>query len=288
MPASSNVQSRPSTARGKSLVPTLTTLAKTLQFYWFIGHLLSISFFIGNMFYSFFNKSKSLNQYRLSLFFVIITYSIVIKQIHFKTNRIQDINKKVLNIQFFKDENVQYLSLAIVLLLTSFKIGAISGGLYSFTIFSLFHVLSYFQNYILNSLPISISNQQLINSRINFFTSNYNKQALTFASNSEIFLPIGFLFRLPFLLFKIFRDPLYVIIDLFTFAFVIVFVKLRFNDNPYTQSIVNELDMKIKTIVNHPKLSGYPLSAIYEQNFKPTLTKYIGPIQIPNTVKKTQ
>lgn len=272
----------------KSFVQNTIQLSKTLQFYWFIGHVLSISFFILTTTFSFFSKKRSLYYYKLTLVFVIITYSIVLKQIYFKNTKLASLKKK-LTINLLKDENVQYLLLAVTLLISSFKIGSISGGLYSFEIFSIFHVLSYFQNHILSSLSLSISTQQSINSKINFFTSNYNQQALYIAANSELFLPVGFLLQMPFLLFTVFRDPLYVAIYVLVFILVVVFVKLRYNDNKFSQSIVAQWDAKAEQIVNHPQLQAYQLGPFYKEKVKGLLNTYLGPIKIsPVSAKKSQ
>lgn len=272
----------------RSFIQTIIPLSKTLQFYWFIGHVLSFYFFLLTTIFSFFSRRKSLYYYQLTLVFVIITYSIVIKQIYLKNTSFTALRKK-LTINLLKDENVQYLLLAVTLLVSSFKIGSISGGLYSFEIFSIFHILSYFQNYLLNSLPLSLSTQQSINSKINFFTSNYNQQALYVAANSELFLPIGFFLQIPSLLFTLFRDPVYVVVYIQVFIMVVVFVKLRYNDNKFSQSIVAQWDAKVQQIVNHPQLQTYQLGQLYNGTIKGLLNSYLGPIRIaPVSAKKSQ
>lgn len=275
-----NTQSRP-----KSFVQTVIPLAKTLQFYWFIGHVSSLVFFTFDFLFSFINKSKALKFYQLTLVSVIITYSIVIKQVHLKNSWNV---AKLLQLQSFKDENIQYLSLSLVFLLASFKIGPVN-GYYSLIVFSIFHVLHYFQKNLLPSLPISIAGQQSINSKINHFTSNYSQQALLVAANMEVFLPLALLMKSFLLVFMIFKDPSYVLVYLFTLASIVVFIKLRYNDNKYTQDVIQQWDYKISTVLNHPQLQAYPLSNLYHQNFKALVAKYIGPIRIaPKTSKKTQ
>lgn len=272
--------------RPKSFVKTVTELSRTIQFYWFVGHVLSLVFFAWSRVLGFFSKTKSLRYYQLTLLCVVFTYGIVIKQIHFKSGGLAGIKRKNFGV-LLKDENVQYLGLAITFLLSSVIIGEVSGGLYSIQIFSVFHVLSYFQNYILSSLPISISAQQVISTRINYFTSNFNQQALAVAANLELFMPLGFILLIPTLIFKLFRNPLYVFVTLQVFAYIVVFIKLRYNDNKYTQAVVQQLDYKILSFVNHPRLQAYPLAQIYEQTVKGLIRQYLGPILINPTTKKT-
>lgn len=263
----------------KSFVQTIVPLAKTSQFYWYIGHVLSVVSFAGQMLYSLFSAPKALRYYRYTLLFELISYGIVIKQVHFKT-------KAPSRNQVLKDENVQYFLLALILWVTSFKIGAVAGALYSFVIFSFFHSVAYFQSNILSSLPISISAQDTINSRISFITSNYNQQALFLAASAETMIITTFLWGAPFLIFKLFKDPIFVIVDLYAFVAVVVFVKLRYNDSQHTLNVVNQFDYKISTTLSNPMLPP-AIGAFYNVSFKGFVQKWIGPIRVPSPAAKT-
>lgn len=272
----------------RGLIQTIVPLAKTQQFYWYVGHVLTVLLFVFNQISSFIAPARSEALYRWALLAVLATYAIVVRQIHFRGGLGQIVSKAT-SPGFLRDDNVQYLGLALVLYLSSFKIGAVAGTLYSFAIFSVFHALTYFQNNLLHALPLPIERQQALNTRINDFTTNSNQQALLIAANAELFTPLSFVLQLPALVFRIFRDPVYVIVDVLTLATIVVFLKLRFNQNKYTQTVVQQLDLRISAFVSNPLL---PLQAqlfgIYAA-FRNALVTYIGPIRISAgaTAKKT-
>lgn len=266
----------------KAFSLTIVLLAKTLQFYWYLGHVLSVVSFVFSFFLGFFSSSKSLSYYRYSLFFELISYGIVVKQVHF-TKR-----KSAWN-QLLKDENVQYLLFAAVLAMSSYIVGPLTGSLYSYVIFSFFHSVSYFRTNILDIMPISLKAQATLNSQITFLTSNYNQQALFFASAAEVTILSNFFWDIPRIFFLMFRNPLRTVVKVMTFAASVVFVKLRYNDSQYTKRVVQELDMRITTFLSHPVVPQ-SIASFYNITFKDLVVKYIGPIRVSNStqVKKTQ
>lgn len=268
--------------QAKSFGQTIATLALSKQFYWFVGHVLEIIFFILNMISSFF--SRSAKYYNCALVAVLFTYGIVIKQIHFKNSGIFGIGKvardRELRARLVRDDNVQYFLLALVFLLSSGTIGGVAGGLYSFTIFSIFHVLTYFQTNLLGSMPLNKLQQQNWNAKINHFTSTYNQQALLMAANAEFLLLSGFVFTIPLMFVQIFRIPLFVVVNTSVFAAVVVFLKLRYISNRYTQEIVSQWDMKINQVLLSGKLPS-SLSEYYNIRLKGLIQKLTDPIQLP-------
>lgn len=266
----------------KSMGQTIATLALSQQFYWFVGHVLEIIFFIFNMIISFF--SRSAKYYNCALVTVLFTYGIVIKQIHFKNSGIIGITKiasdKDLRARLVRDDNVQYFLLALVFLLSSGAIGGVAGGLYSFTIFSIFHVLTYFQANLLGSLPLNKLQQQKVNGRINHFTTTYNQQALLMAANAEFLLLSGFIFTIPLMFVQIFRIPVFVIVNTFVFVSIVVFLKLRYISNRYTQEIISLWDMKINQILLSGKLPP-SLGELYNIKFKGLVQRLTDPIKLP-------
>lgn len=229
-----------------------TTLLKTQQFYWFIGHFLTLAFFIANTIEGIF--SSNLKYYRLCLICIIGTYVIVIKQIHFKTKT----SIKNLSIsKFLKDENGQYFLLAIWFYIASYVIGKITGGLFSFVIYSGFHFLGYFQTNLVGFLPFSLQTEQRINSSINRFTSQFNQYALMMAANSEIFIVISLVIYLPLLVFKLFSRMMYVVVHLMTIFVVACFVKLRCGNSMFTRQILTQYDAKVQQILQMPQLQQF-------------------------------
>mmetsp|Transcript_1749 Transcript_1749/g.1744 ORF Transcript_1749/g.1744 Transcript_1749/m.1744 type:complete len:286 (+) Transcript_1749:953-1810(+) len=274
--------------QAKSLGQTIATLALSKQFYWFVGHVLEITFFILNMISSFFSRSAKF--YNCALVAVLFTYGIVIKQIHFKKTGIlglgQVVRDRDLRARMIRDDNVQYFLLALVFLLSSGTIGGVAGGLYSFTIFSVFHVLTYFQTNLLASMPFNKEQQQNLNARINHFTTTYNQQALLMAANAEFLLLSGFIFTVPLMFVQIFRMPLFVIVNTSVFAAIVVFLKLRYISNRYTQEIVSQWDMKINQVLLSGKLPA-SLNEYYNIRLKGLIQKFTDPIQLP-TIASTK
>ncbi|CUM66338.1 uncharacterized protein PRCAT00004001001 [Priceomyces carsonii] len=262
---------------------SILPLLRTQQFYWYLGHVLTLVFFVLNFF------SRSLRVYRLCLLAILLSYFIVIRQIFFKgqaKKTLKSISDPGFRYQLLKDENVQYLILALVFFASSFIVGQVTGGLYSFAIFSLFHSLSYFQTNIVSGLPIGASRKNSISSAITRFTTGYNKQALFIAANSETIMLSGVFISIPLSAFRIFRNPLYVLVNVFLFATIVVFLKLRYDSNQYTQAVFNQWDTKINQLLMHP--SAPPsLKYTYSTTFKGLLKRYIEPIKIQKNIKKT-
>lgn len=221
----------------------LIRLAQTQQFYWFVGHVLAFLFFVVHTFTLFFRPRLALRYYRFSLVAILLTYLIVIKQVHLK--------KGITSKRLVRDENVQYFTLAFIFYVASFQIGVINLTLYSFAIFSLFHILGYFQN---NLLPIAfpdLAMQQRVSSAISHFSTTYNQPALFVAANAEMILAILLAFQIPVaLLMVVFRGRLLdLLVKVFVFVAVVVFNKLRFDANQYTKAVVTQFDDRIREFV---------------------------------------
>lgn len=266
----------------RTMFQQFISLGKTQQFYWFLGHFFTIICFVLNLIDSVF--SSSMKYYRFSLVNIILTYIIVIKQIHFKNRTsIKSLSfKKLLN-----DENCQYLFLSIWFYVVSFKLGKVSGSLYSFTIYSVFHFLNYFQNNILHYLPFNLQTQNLINNLITNFTTRFNQYALMLASNSEIFILMSLTLSSPLLLFKIFSQFIYILLHVMTMIIMIIFLKFRYTNNVFTKQILDQYDLKItQTLSTVPALHQF--QPIY-LNSKLSLVSFLNSLSIfKSTASKSQ
>lgn len=274
-PPNSNFRPQPVTQQ-------LVRLAKTQQFYWFLGHVFAILFFVLYQVFLIFSGAKSLKYYKFTLLSILVTYVIVIKQIYLRKGSLANVGVAKL----VRDENVQYFALATILYVSSFKLGAISGAVYSFVIFAVFHVLTYFQN---NLLPIVVGNlrtQQYINSSINQFTLNFNQQALVIAANSEVILLVMAVFSVPMsvLLFVFRRDIVYVVVNFAVTVAILVFVKFRYDSNQYTQMVVQQFDTKAAEFL--ARLNNPQLSSLYS-TFKANVVKYTANIKAPEGSKES-
>ncbi|ABN65325.2 predicted protein [Scheffersomyces stipitis CBS 6054] len=262
----------------------LQKLALTQQFYWFLGHVMAVLFFAVSTISSFIFPRSSLKYYRFSLLSILVTYVIVIKQIYLRKL------STVTATRLIRDENVQYFVLAGVFYLASFKIGVVAGSLYSFAIFAVFHILTYFQNNLLSIVLANPQAQQQVNATINQFTTNYNQQALIVAANAEAMLLVlnvfsvfsAFLFNL-----VLQRDIVYFLVKLWVAAITVVFVKFRFDSNQYTKLVIQQFDLKISELL--ARFNSTALNNLYNVSFKSQfLPHYIAPIQVPKeNIKKT-
>lgn len=269
----------------QTLIKTVSTLLQTQQFYWFLGHVSVLVSFITYNITSFF--TSSLFYYKTILLSVLFTYAIVLRQVHFRKATFS--NLTLLKNNLIKDENFQYFTLALVFFLSCSTLRPLSGSVFSFAIFSLFHALTYFQRNLLSSFPVSLQKQQQLNTRINAFTSTYNEPALVFASNSELLLIANFILSIPLTPIRLFTSPLFAITNVIVFGFVVTFLKLRYDSNKYTQQVVNNWDLKVTQLLFSPQAAVIPQSIkdTYQIQFKNLLKTYLGPISVNNIVKLT-
>lgn len=244
----------------RGLLEQVMGLARTQQFYWFLGHLSLIICFCMNGLEAIFNGA-SVKYYRYGLLSIIFTYVIVIKQIHFK-NRASV--QKLTLAKMARDENIQYFGISIWCYLMSFTMGRITGSLYSFNIYSVFHLIHYFQNNILNYLPIALQSQQALNTTLNQFSTKFNQSALILAANSEIFMLFNLVITSPLLIFYTLRGHLvHVVSHVMTMLVLIVFLKFRFANNTFTNHLFKQYDYNIQAALNNPQLhQRFPMLAL--------------------------
>lgn len=241
-----------------TLCKTLLLLAKTQKFYWFLGHFLSFTFFAMDTISLIFQQ---LEFYRYCLAAVMVAYGLVIKQVHFKNFHLKDlsvvISSKDLRNSLICDDNFQYFMLAMVFFFSYSIIGSVGGALYPFAIFSIFHILAYFQGNILNSLPIHGETKKRFHGIItNFFTA-YSGYALLIAANSELVLTLRFVLISLLFPIQIFTSPSYAIVNLFLLVSIVIFLKFRYLKSPHTRRIVEEWDSRITTALKGGKLPEF-------------------------------
>ncbi|RKP30058.1 hypothetical protein METBISCDRAFT_17171 [Metschnikowia bicuspidata] len=271
----------PKTYKPAPLPVKLAALARSPQFFWFLGHATSVVLFLTLQIVLFFTRPLSTILYRLILVSELVSYGIVAKLLGL-------LKKSVFKMQSIHDENVQYVGFAVVLFLTSFKLGPWSKALYSYVIFSFFHAIVYFQANLLEVMPMSLAAQAAWSDRITFMSSNYNQQALYFASMNEVFLVMDFLWAVPAILFRIFRDPVYILYQAVLMFAVAVFLKLRYAHSAYTRNILMQLDAKVTGLLSHPVVPS-ALLQFYAVNFKGMVLWITEMIPTPTQVsKKTQ
>lgn len=251
MPPKATTSSSSSTAKVQpsSPVQQLTSLLKTQQFYWFLGHVLAILFFVlSSLTAILFRQAASLKYYRFTLLSIIVTYLIVLKQVYLKRSA-----PKATPARLIRDENVQYLSLAVVFYIASYILdNQAQTVLYSYIIFAVFHALTYFQNNLLSIAVPSIATQQRVNSAINNFTTKFNQLAMSAAASVEIVLVVMTAFDVLISTFLVLLkwNVVQYATKVFLLAAVVVFNKLRYDSNQFTKAAVNQLDQNVNGYVN--------------------------------------
>ncbi|KAI5955651.1 hypothetical protein KGF54_001153 [Candida jiufengensis] len=275
-----------STIKQQSSLTQLITLLKTQQFYWFLGHVFALLFSIlSTLTGLIFKNQLSLKYFRFALISNIITYGIVIKQIHFKSSTT---SSNVSRIKLINDENIQYLVLALVFLLSSYILKTQNqSALYPYVIFGVFHVVTYFQNHLITIFIPSIPAQQHLNSLINNFTSQLNQPALYAASSVELVLALTTGFDVVISSFwLILRWNFFdYITKVIVFLTVIIFNKFKFDHSQYTKASVLQMDQTWNGYVN--RLNNPKLTQLFF-NFRDLVIRYLGLINIPKDVKTTQ
>ncbi|ODV60129.1 uncharacterized protein ASCRUDRAFT_36456, partial [Ascoidea rubescens DSM 1968] len=260
---------------------------KTAQFYWYLGHLMEVfsmvSFTVSNFLPSPISSTSKFF-YTLSIFSIILTYSIVI----LKTYPLGFVKTLFSNpLKIINDNNVQYLLLSIFFYL-NFKIQSlIQGSLYPFTIYSVFHSLNYFRDLILPILPLINTNLKTnINTKINYLIKNYYETSLTIAANSELIIIFQLVMDIikKFVILFIYRNTLLIseIFKLFFItSFYLIFIKIRYNQNNYMKNVVNTYDYKINVF-----LSSNQRIPSFIQNFwysiRHMIIFYLSPISLPS------
>ncbi|GEQ67929.1 hypothetical protein JCM33374_g1595 [Metschnikowia sp. JCM 33374] len=271
-----------SNSKPSSLSENILRLAKTSQVYWFAAHAASIVCFAVWQLVGFFSRASAQRYSRLTLFFQLVSYGVVI----WKSVPVAKTKNKI---QLLRNENVQYFAFAAVLLLCSIKLIPWTKPVLPFIVYSFFHAITYFQKNLLEHLPVSLHTQAAINDRITFISSNYNLQALYFASLSELSLLIDIILGIPGLLFYIFRDPVYVAFFVFRSLAVLVFLKLRYDESQYTRQAVQQLDARIGGVLANPMVPAQ-LRDLYYGPVKNAISNYAGLVSVPKiaSAKKSQ
>lgn len=215
------------TGTPKKTRPELSNTVKSLQFAWFVGHvvtLISVFFYaltyikIGAGWYKFW--------YQLALVGIIESFGILIVQLVQKNG----VNVSVL----LKDDNSQYLVLASAFILLRPYVLLV---LLPFALFSLFHVLAYVNGYL---LPVFSLEDHPISKTINNFVSTNNVKSIQLASILEIYS-----FAWLFVRVITFRKR-----SLTPFLLYAIFIKIRFEKSVFTRNYVKSIEVQIDSLVN--------------------------------------
>lgn len=262
MPAQTKVQPRTNLSRSISLL-------QSQHFWWFVGQCSIIVCTSIHTIVSIFSSSRTF--YDICLFSVLITYAIVIGQVQFREKRISQIlaifKGRNSRTQFFKVDNVQYFLLATVFYFTRGIIGPVSGGLYPYAVYAIFHAIGYFQNELLPLMSLSFDRKQQIDATLNQAGAVYNDRAMLIASTSEVRLLVLELISLPFSVLYILDNPMYRATKVFVSLAIILFLIMRYNASTHMRMTIDSTDATILQYLRHPMVPPVILR-IYENGFK--------------------
>ena len=247
----------------------VAALARTQQFWWFILHVLSVLFYAVYQLLSIFGLAAlALAYYRYCLVMVITTYFIVLVQ--------QKLKRGVK--QLVANTNFQYFTLAAVFYLASLVIGPVNGALFSYMIFLVFHIISYFQRHLVDFIG-TLPQQQQLSSRVGLWLEENQPRGQIMAATAELFLVMTLLnpiVVMPIVFVNLVAGRWQVgLAYLLCFAALVVFLKLRWNESPYTKQVVSMYDAKIGLFVQR-----FPPVANFYYKVRDTVVKVLAPITV--------
>lgn len=240
----------------QSLLAHVRQLARTAQFYWFLSHVFAIVFMLLATTMSIFKGGLNpsvVRYYQLSITSIIVTYLIVIRQTY-KSRPITFIFSQLFKL--IGDDNVQYLILAVVLRVFSSRVyGPVNvTTLQPFTIFALFHSLTYFQTQLLPFFAfVAPVTKQRIASGIQTFVKKYNETFLFVASNMEFMTTVTYCIQVIGMVIsaRVFRSSYFLqnIKSIVLACSYVIFSKIRYDQTRYMRTLINSYDLKINQFV---------------------------------------
>ena len=241
--------------RPMSLATIMRSRLRQPQFYWFLGHVMTLYHFL-RLHLSLFSVSNQRYHYNRSLLYIIISFGIVLYQFI----RSKQLNASNFFINLYKLDNLQYFILYSILYLLNNLSGQkimLNGGTISPAIYSLFHILNYFKENLLPYLYM-IPQRSMISSLITMFISNYNGKCLILAQTWEIILmfryvimsvPVIFLkILINLIIFHKFDGLLFG--QLIMILSYIKFIKWRYVANKQFSMIFNEMVRRMELLLN--------------------------------------
>ncbi|KAK6957554.1 hypothetical protein K445DRAFT_65923 [Daldinia sp. EC12] len=225
----------------------ILALAKTLQFAWFSGHLvllLCIFRYSLSLIAFSYNSRWARFSYRTAFISAAVTYGIVVYKTWRARQKVGAKNPGALGL--LADENVQYLAMALVWLLSP----QYAFALFPYGIYSVFHVATYTRNNVIptiqpNKAPAGASpgtKSQYANplsEAIGNFVKQYYDASMSVVSGLEVLL----WFRL-FLSAIFFQRRSWILITIYT-----VFLRTRFAQSTHVQDSFRKLESRIDSLV---------------------------------------
>lgn len=208
----------------------LEALAKTMEFKWFISHILVVLSTILMLLLSFYPKASRFF-YRTGFISAFSGFAIILFQKYGKS-------KPTLSV-LVRDTNFQYAVFTFIWLFLVPRILA----LFPLAIFSLFHFLTYMRSYLLPAIGHA-STSPLVQ-RIDAMVKNFNEPLTVLAANFELTLAVQLL-----LAAFTFGRGAWLQLLLYT-----TFFRLRYSTSAYTRHAVKVWEVRVDQLLSH---SSFP------------------------------
>ncbi|KAL2827703.1 hypothetical protein BJY01DRAFT_228932 [Aspergillus pseudoustus] len=239
---------------GTSLVERLKSLAQTLQFAWFIGHVTLLGavfrYILSYVTFNYYSGAAQVS-YRLAFVSAAATYGIVVYKGHIARGRLQGSLPSVL-LKLAGDENVQYLGMALVWLYSR----QVPLALLPFSVYSIFHVATYTRAHLIPTIqppsgpagsPASPSGsrsgakQSPLAETIGRFVKQYYDASMDLVAGLEIAL----LFRLAVAVLTFSKG------SILLFFIYLSFFRARYTQSTFVQQSVRHFTARIDASVSH-------------------------------------
>lgn len=229
----------------------LEALSKTVEFKWFISHVVVVLSTVLMLLLTFYPKASGFF-YRAGFVSAFSGFAIILFQKYGKT-------KPSLNV-LGRDTNFQYAVFTLVWLFLVRRVLA----LFPLAIFSLFHFLTYMRSYLLPAMGHAPTSPLI--QRIDAMVKNFNEPLTVLAANFELTLAVQLLFAA-----LTFARGAWVQLILY-----ITFFRLRYATSAYTRHAVKVWEVRVDQLLGHPSLP--PAAKQYWAQAKSYLARIPGPV----------
>ncbi|KAF2089504.1 hypothetical protein K490DRAFT_36830 [Saccharata proteae CBS 121410] len=225
------------------LTERLMHLVQTLQFAWFIGHTVLLfctaRYGLSYITFNYYSRMAKFS-YRTAFVSAAVTYGIVVYKAYRARTRQGKPNGAI---NLLTDENVQYLLMALVWLVSR----QVSLAVLPFAVYSVFHVLTYTRTNLLPVLqpqPVGADGKaqaSSLSNNIGKFVKEYYDASMTLVAVLEIALWFRILGSA-----ILFQKGSWILLVVYT-----VFFRTRFGQSTFVQGAINQLSARMDAVVQN-------------------------------------
>lgn len=232
--ASAGASTKKPVVNHSSPVRKLLQLSHSLQFAWFVGHVITLVGSIicfasmGNRFF-----------YRVTWFGVLESFGIITYQ-HYYPKATPNAQNQMTPQALLQNSDVLYFALALVWFLTP----TFTFALVPYATFSLFHVLIYCKSVLMPEvMNLTAENSKLV-SMIDNFVRNYNEKCMYWVGTIELGLEALLALRA-----MVFYTRSWIVLLAYS-----LFIKIRFENSKYMQAAFAQWRVRLDGIMSHPSV----------------------------------